>query len=82
MLAFFRGEAKAPQAACSTSLVTLRSPQAGAGFLPLSTVTPPWLVKWGRAVLWCLFFSFFRVVSSFYMIIFGLPLAAWFVSFL
>ncbi len=58
MLAFFRGEAKAPQAAHSVSLVTLRSPQAGADFLPLSTITPPWLVKWGRADLRCFSFPF------------------------
>ncbi len=27
--------------------LTLRSPRLGVGFLPRSTVTPPWLVKWG-----------------------------------
>ena len=48
---FFRGGAKASQAARSVSLLTLRSPQAGAGFLPLSTITPPWLVKWGALIL-------------------------------
>ncbi len=53
MLAFFRGEAKAPQAARSISPATLRSPQIGAGFLPLSTIAPPWLVKWERADFRC-----------------------------
>ena len=56
--AFFRGGAKASQAARSISLFTLRSPQIGAGFLPLSTITPPWLVKWGRADLRRFFFPF------------------------
>ncbi len=76
MLAFFRGGAKASQAARSISLVTLRSPWVGASFLPLSTVTPPWLVKWGRADPRCFFFSFFSVVGSFSMAIFRLLLAA------
>ncbi len=48
MWTLFRGGAKASQAARSISLFILRSPQIGAGFLPLSAVTPPWLVKWGR----------------------------------
>ncbi len=51
MLAFFRGGAKASQAAHSVSLVTLCSPRIGAGFLPLSTFTPSWLVKWGALIL-------------------------------
>ncbi len=51
MLAFFRGGAKASQAAHSVSLVTLPSPQVGAGFLHLSTITPSWLVKWGTLTL-------------------------------
>ncbi len=51
MLAFFRGGAKASQAVRSVSLVTPRSPQIGAGFLPLSTITPSWLVKWGALTL-------------------------------
>ncbi len=51
MLAFFRDGAKASQAARSISLITLRSPQVGAGFLPLSTITPPWLIKWGALIL-------------------------------
>ncbi len=52
MLAFFRGGAKASQAARSVSLfLALRSPQVGAGFLPLSTITPPWLIKWGALIL-------------------------------
>ncbi len=51
MLAFFRGGAEASQAARSVSLVTLRSPRIGAGFLPLSTITPPWLIKWGAPIL-------------------------------
>ena len=70
MLAFFRGGAKASQAARSISLFTLRSPQIGAGFLPLSTITPPWLVKWGRADLRRFFFPFLYF------------LAAWIVSLL
>ncbi len=49
--AFFRGGAKASQAARSVSLATLRSPRIGAGFLPLSTITPPWLVKWGALIV-------------------------------
>ncbi len=64
MLAFFRGGAKASQAACSISLVTLRSPQVGAGFLPLSTLTPRWLVKWGRADLRCFFFPFLYSLTA------------------
>ena len=83
LLAFFRGRAKASQAARSVSLLlALRSPRVGVSFLPLSTVTPPWLVRWGRADFKCPFFFFSSVVSSFYMAIFRLPLAAWFVSFL
>ncbi len=57
--AIFRGGAKASQAACSVSLATLRSPQIGAGFLPLSTITLQWLVKWGALIsdVSSLFFS-------------------------
>ena len=52
MLAFFHGRAKASQAARSMSLpFALRSPRVGAGFLPLSTITPPWLVTWGALIL-------------------------------
>ncbi len=58
MLSFFRDRAKASQAAHPISLVTLCSPGVGVGFLPLSTVTPPWLVGWGRADLRFFFFSF------------------------
>ncbi len=49
--AFFRGGAKVSQTARSISLVALHSPQIGAGFLPLLTITPPWLVKWGALIL-------------------------------
>ncbi len=58
MLAFFRDGAKAPQAARSISLITLRSPQAGAGFFPLSTIPPPWLVKWGALIVGISLFLF------------------------
>ena len=46
LLALFRDRAKASQAACSMSLhLALRGPRVGVGFFPLSTVSPPWLVK-------------------------------------
>ncbi len=68
ILAFFHGGAKASLAARFMSLfLALHSPQVGVGFLPLSTVTPPWLVKWGRADFRCFFFPFSSVVSSFYL---------------
>ena len=59
MLAFFRDGAKASQAVHSISLVTLRSPGVGVGFLPLSTFTPPWLVRWGALILGVSFFPFY-----------------------
>ncbi len=64
MLAFFRGGAKASQAARSISLITLRSPRAGVGFLPISTVTHPWLVRWGRTDLRCFFFPFLHFLAA------------------
>ncbi len=70
LVAFFRGRAKASQAARSMSLLfALRNPRVGESFLPLSTVTPHWLVRWGRADLRCLFLIPPSVVSSFWMVV-------------
>ncbi len=70
MLAFIRGGAKASQAARSVSLVTLRSPQAGAGFVPSFDYHSFLAGKVGRADLRCFPSTFPHF------------LAAWILSFL